>query len=106
MNVYQFLDELWYDNDKFFCWGCGKGGTIEHHHIISRQDMKKIGKPHLLTDPENIIPLCPDCHYKWHNGTVEDKKNMICIGVILDYYKKEAPVLYENLKDKLDGHID
>ena len=100
--VYAFLDELWWDNNMFFCWGCGRGGNIEHHHIISRQDMRKIGKPELLTDPENIIPLCSDCHRKWHDGGIKDKVELICFSVILDYYQKEAPELYESLKQKTD----
>ena len=100
--VYSFLDELWFDNDMFFCWGCGSSIAIEHHHIISRQEMSKIGKKHLLTDPENIIPLCHDCHHnKWHDGTIKQKKELRCLDVILDYYEKEAPELYELLKQKL-----
>ena len=101
--VYAFLDELWFDNDLFFCWGCGTTG-IEHHHIISRQDMRKIGRMDLLTDPENIIPLCHNCHHnKWHDGGTEKRKELRCLNVIMDYYKKEAPELYWNLKYKLNG---
>ena len=53
-----FLDELWADNGLAICWGCFENNRYEHHHIVSRQECAKHGRPDLLTDPENLIPLC------------------------------------------------
>lgn len=105
-DVYNFLDELWHDRDLFCCWGCGKGGAIEHHHIISRQRMNKIGKPDLLVDPENIIPLCHYCHHNiMHNGSWSDRIALKCWDVITDFIKKEDPEGYELMLIKINEHV-
>lgn len=105
-DVYKLLDELWYDRDLYCCWGCGCGGAIEHHHIISRQRMDKIGKKELLTDPENIIPLCYHCHHNIvHNGTWEKRVKLKCWDVIMDFIKKEDPQGYELILIKIEDHV-
>lgn len=60
-----------------FCTGCGKyqGGDIKlsHSHLISRADCKRIGKPELISERENLKYHCIDfgtnkgCHGKWEN---------------------------------------
>lgn len=104
-DVYNFLDQMWHDRNLLCCWGCGSGGAIEHHHIISRQRMKKIGKPELLTDPENIIPLCNYCHHNViHNGTWKQRLKLKCWNIISDFIKKEDAQGYELMQLKIDQY--
>lgn len=59
------------------CTGCLKyqGGDIKlsHSHIISREDCKRIGRPELIYDRDNLTYHCLDfgenigCHGKWEN---------------------------------------
>tara|TARA_B110000008_G_C16904472_1_gene538149 strand:- start:755 stop:1168 length:414 start_codon:yes stop_codon:yes gene_type:complete len=45
-----------------FCKICGAEGYTEMHHIISQSKIKKMNRPELLTNPNNIIELCRSCH--------------------------------------------
>ena len=101
-----FLDELWRDRGLNVCWGCHESHDYEHHHIISRQNCGKYGRKDLLTDPENIIPLCYTCHHnKWHDGGLDKILELKCLDIILDFYKKEIPELYWKLKYRIDDHL-
>lgn len=104
-DVCDWLDDFWSSQNMFFCWGCGAGGRIEHHHMISRQEAAKIGKPELLTDKKNIIPLCYNCHHnKWHDGGIEDKKSLLCFDFIMDFYLENHPQLHELLTIKIEEY--
>jgi hypothetical protein len=85
------------------CSGCLRyqGGNVKlsHSHLISRQDAKRIGKPELIYETQNIVYHCMDfagnvgCHKKWENPTLRDslkdyEENMKVI-------KKLAPELYQ-----------
>lgn len=103
--VCDWLDSFWQDQGMFFCWGCGKGGAIEHHHMISRQEAAKLGKPELLVDKHNIIPLCYHCHHnKWHDGGIEEKLSLLCFDFILDFYKQNHNQLYQLLIIKIEEY--
>lgn len=49
------------------CAWCGKTNNIEVHHIIPQAECKRIGKPELIYDTNNMVCLCRDsgkgCHY-------------------------------------------
>jgi len=38
------------------CRACNKKGELQFHHLIPESRLKK-----------NLIPLCPECHKKFHN---------------------------------------
>lgn len=99
-----WLDMFWNDQGMLYCWGCGQGGAIEHHHMISRQEMAKIGRPELLTDKKNIIPLCNKCHGTWHRGSLDNKMNLLCFEFMMDYYEREHTQLFELLTYKIETH--
>jgi 5-methylcytosine-specific restriction endonuclease McrA len=46
--------------NNFKCYFCGSTDNIQLHHIIP----KRLGG---TSDPENLIPLCDNCHKKLHN---------------------------------------
>lgn len=103
--VCNWIDNLWEECHLFHCWGCGSTGPIEHHHVISRQDMTKIGKPWLVIDPENLFPLCHYCHHsRWHNGGVEKKLELKCLNAMMDFMKKHSNELYMKLYFKIEEY--
>lgn len=42
------------------CAGCGNGGPCDNHHIRNDGAGRK-------ADYTQIIPLCRDCHWEWHD---------------------------------------
>ena len=90
------------------CDGCGQhqGGDIvlSHSHIIARSDCKRIGRPELIYDENNIKLHCLDfaghvgCHTKWANP----KKRKQCLDYPnnMKFIKSEVPEMYEKYKAK------
>jgi len=59
------------------CAWCGKTNDIEVHHIIPQAECKRIGKPELIYDTNNMVCLCrtggKGCHfYIGHHGVSWD----------------------------------
>ena len=51
------------------CKICETEGTTEMHHIISQSKIEKLNRPDLLTNPNNIIELCKQCHH-WTDASI------------------------------------
>lgn len=52
------------------CVACGKGGDFHVHHVVPKQQLKRLGLVHRLYDPRNAIRLCegldgPRCHMQF-----------------------------------------
>lgn len=52
------------------CEVCGSGGVIHKHHVLGR-----VG--HFKNEPYNLIDLCFECHYEWHNKRSEYLENVV-----------------------------
>ena len=52
------------ERDKNTCLFCGSSNQIEAHHIKQRAFF-----PELITDIENGISLCHECHLRAHGGS-------------------------------------
>lgn len=50
--------------DKYLCVKCGAPAE-EVHHIIHLSP-ENIGDPKVSMNPENLVSLCKDCHFKEH----------------------------------------
>jgi len=56
------------------CAWCGATNNIEVHHIIPQEECKRIGRPDLIYDTNNMVCLCrgsdgKGCHfYIGHHG--------------------------------------
>ena len=44
------------------CKICEAEGYTEIHHIISQSKIRKLNRPDLTTNPNNLIELCKTCH--------------------------------------------
>lgn len=92
-----------------FCTGCGKyqGGDIKlsHSHLISRADCKRIGRPDLISERENLKYHCIDfgmnkgCHGKWENPN--ERQTLLDYEENITYIKSVSPEMY--LKYKTDA---
>jgi hypothetical protein len=92
-----------------FCTGCGKyqGGDIKlsHSHLISRADCKRIGRPDLISERENLKYHCIDfgmnkgCHGKWENPS--ERHTLLDYEENIAYIKSVSPEMY--LKYKTDA---
>lgn len=92
-----------------FCTGCGKyqGGDIKlsHSHLISRADCKRIGKPELISERENLTYHCIDfgmnqgCHSKWENPA--ERHTLLDYEKNTEYIKSVSSEMY--LKYKTDA---
>ena len=92
-----------------FCTGCGKyqGGDIKlsHSHLISRADCKRIGKPELISERENLTYHCIDfgmnqgCHSKWENPA--ERHTLLDYEKNIAYIKSVSSEMY--LKYKADA---
>ena len=51
--------------DKYKCRRCGQSGALEVHHIIHLTP-ENITDGRITLNPENLITLCRDCHFKEH----------------------------------------
>jgi hypothetical protein len=54
------------------CKICQAEGKTEMHHIISQSKIEKLERPDLLTNPNNIIELCKQCHL-WTDSSIYRK---------------------------------
>jgi cytochrome c553 len=50
------------------CRACKSGRSADPHHVISRS---RSASKQELDRPENIIPLCRDCHRKLHRAELD-----------------------------------
>lgn len=65
----EIRQDAW-DNDKYFCQGCGLAGKpLDCSHILSVAQRKD-----LELDRDNINLFCRECHIKWESG--EEEKQM------------------------------
>jgi 3-methyladenine DNA glycosylase AlkD len=84
------------------CTGCLKyqGGDIKlsHSHIISREDCKRIGRPDLIYQRENLTYHCMDfgdnvgCHGMWENPT--EREYLTDYQKNIEYIKSISEELY------------
>lgn len=49
-------------NKSKVCSICKKRGYTEWHHIISQHHARRTGQDDLITNPDNVIELCKNCH--------------------------------------------
>lgn len=70
------------------CEFCGHHETKQTHHIVSKFYRHSL----LRWDPENLICLCPKCHFVWHKNPIETIKWLI----------KNKPASYEFILNKLE----
>lgn len=92
--------EMDYIEEKV-CTGCLRyqGGDIKlsHSHIISREDCKRIGKPELIYDRDNITYHCMDfgenegCHRK------HESKNYTIMSKLCDFSKNIEFIKLNNI---------
>jgi hypothetical protein len=54
------------------CKICEAEGETEMHHIISQSKIEKLERPDLLTNPNNLIELCKQCHL-WTDSAIYRK---------------------------------
>ena len=54
-------------NDKFECYLCGRGGTLQRHHCLHGSRRKAADKYDLT------VYLCPECHAKLHDNGICDR---------------------------------
>lgn len=92
------------------CTGCGKyqGGDVKlsHSHIISREDCKRIGRPELIYDRNNLTYHCMQfvenkgCHPTWENPSSR--------YILLDYSKNIEYIksISEELFLKYTKHVE
>ena len=68
--------------------GCGNSGDLHDHHIIPRNQGGK-------GNPENLVRICADCHYKihhpeWTDGDIEqfkpEYKEALRLNILSDGY--------------------
>lgn len=57
--------------DKYLCQRCGSTGHLEVHHKVHLTE-ENINDASISLNPDNLITLCRDCHFKQHE---EDKAN-------------------------------
>jgi hypothetical protein len=84
------------------CTGCGKyqGGDIRlsHSHLISRADCKRIGRPELIYERDNLTYHCMNfgmnqgCHEKWENPI--ERKTLLDYQKNIDYIKTVNSEMY------------
>jgi hypothetical protein len=55
--------KTFFQSDKQECARCGYSGTIDIHHIIYKKEGGQ-------DSPENLIPLCPNCHALIHRKLI------------------------------------
>jgi 5-methylcytosine-specific restriction endonuclease McrA len=56
------------------CRACGRTGTLEAAHILSRRhdyDIASANARNILVLPDRIVPLCRTCHERDHRGELE-----------------------------------
>lgn len=92
-NDYHKMLKVFDEVTEPICTGCGRhqGGEIalSHSHIISRADCKRIGRPDLIADDQNITYHCLDlglhvgCHKKHEQGD----KSLLDWNSKLEYVK-------------------
>lgn len=82
----------------------GEAGNpyVEGHHLIPMQASGDFF-PRSLDIAENIYPLCPTCHKMIHNGSADEKKEIL--KTLYDKYidrlnDKEIYISFENLYEK------
>lgn len=90
-----------------FCTGCGKyqGGDIKlsHSHLISRADCKRIGRPDLISERENLTYHCIDfgmnrgCHGKWENPS--ERNTLLDYQDNIKYIESVSPEMYLKYKN-------
>lgn len=81
------------------------------HHLIYFDNQPINAKKYmLLTDEDNLIGLCKDCHAKIHTdfGSLSDKQQQFIIDKELSvknkYDKLCIPLNYENIHHKVEHH--
>ena len=52
--------------DSYLCQQCGQPADDVHHIIHLSPD--NIGDPRISLNPDNLVSLCRDCHFKMHRG--------------------------------------
>ena len=52
--------------DKFLCQDCGRGASEVHH--IKHLTPQNINDVSVSMNPNNLVSLCRECHFKRHKG--------------------------------------
>ena len=77
-----------HDDNKYYCWGCGKGGVgLDCSHILSVAQRKD-----LECDPENINLFCRECHIKWESGEEEKRKELLTYDKDMEYIELKRKI--------------
>lgn len=80
-----------------YCRGCETPNNLTASHTIKRSR-----RPDLITEPDNILPLCIKCHSEWEivESSYADHeyiRSMFCYEEMMDYVKLEEPRMYSNI---------
>lgn len=84
--------------NKYFCWGCGKGGVqLDCSHILSVGQRKD-----LELQEENINLFCRDCHSAWESNNVVKMSSLLTFKKDLDYIKEKDERRYNKLFSQIE----
>jgi 5-methylcytosine-specific restriction endonuclease McrA len=83
------------------CENCGRKDNLQIHHLFSRKYLA------LRYDPDNILVLCPGCHFHFHNNPILCAENVKAnLGVkykeLLEKAKKPKKITNEELEELLE----
>lgn len=96
------------------CESCGKWFTkapLSHSHTISVDRCKKIGRPELIYEEENIVLECYEpptsfptaCHNIWEVGTIQQKMKLITFEKKLNFIKENDQELYKKFLNQINS---
>lgn len=82
----EIRQEAW-DENRYYCQGCGEGKPLDCSHILSVAQRKD-----LECEKENINLFCRDCHNKWESGEDEKRRGLLTYEKDMEYIEKNRKV--------------
>lgn len=88
--IKQRIREQAYEDNKYYCWGCGISGVkLDCSHILS------VGRrPDLELEEPNMNLFCRDCHDHWESNNEERQKKLLT-------YEKDIAYVEANRKIRI-----
>jgi hypothetical protein len=112
----QLFDEK--NEDRRYCWGCGKHDHLSRAHIVRYSSIPFEGaKISLQMDIDNLAYLCMNnpegkgCHTIWDDNSWNDEKefweihNLKCFVEFMQVIKDKDPMLYQKRLDQINYWI-